>query len=101
ALAFSTMGRKVVGGAALPPAMLRTFDEKYNVDALHAWGMTELSPVGTVCALRPRHAELSPDALQAVKSKQGRAPFGVDMKIVDQDGGELPWDGKAFGDLYV
>ena len=101
ALRFSTMRRTIVGGAALPPVMLRTFHEKYNVDALHAWGMTEMSPVGTICALRAHHIELSTEQLHAVKGKQGRVPFGVDMKIVDQDGAELPWDGKAFGDLYV
>jgi len=98
---FSTMRRTIVGGAALPPAMLRTFEEKYNVAALHAWGMTEMSPVGTVCALRAGHADCAREDLYAVKGKQGRAVFGVDMKIVDHDGKELPWDGKAFGDLYV
>ncbi|HXX84533.1 MAG TPA: 3-(methylthio)propionyl-CoA ligase [Casimicrobiaceae bacterium] len=100
-LGFSHMRRTIVGGAALPPAMLRAFEEKYNVAALHAWGMTEMSPVGTVCALRASHADRGREELYAVKSKQGRAVFGVDMKIVDHDGNELPWDGKAFGDLYV
>ena len=101
ALQFSTMRRTIVGGAALPPAMLRTFQEKYNVSALHAWGMTEMSPVGTACAMRAHHTGLSQDQLYAVKAKQGRAVYGVDMKIVDHDGNELQWDGKAFGDLYV
>jgi 3-(methylthio)propionyl---CoA ligase len=100
-LRFSTMRRTIVGGAALPPVMLRTFEEKYNVTALHAWGMTELSPLGTTCALRARHAELSREDLYPVKAKQGRVVFGIDMKIVDPEGEELPWDGKAFGDLYV
>jgi fatty-acyl-CoA synthase len=100
-LKFTTMRRTIVGGAALPPAMLRTFEEKYNVAALHAWGMTELSPLGTACSLRARHGELPREELYAVKAKQGRAVFGIDMKIVDKDGDELPWDGKAFGDLYV
>jgi len=100
-LRFSTMRRTIVGGAALPPAMLRTFEEKYGITALHAWGMTEMSPIGTVCALRARHTACSQEELYAVKSKQGRAVYGVDMKIVDHDGNELPWDGKAFGDLYV
>jgi 3-(methylthio)propionyl---CoA ligase len=100
-LRFSTMRRTIVGGAALPPAMLRTFEEKYNVSALHAWGMTEMSPVGTACAMRAHHADLPREESYAIKAKQGRSVFGVDMKIVDQEGNELPWDGKAFGDLYV
>jgi fatty-acyl-CoA synthase len=98
---FSTMQRTIVGGAALPPPMLRTFEERYGVAAVHAWGMTEMSPLGTLCALRSKHASLSRDELYAVKAKQGRAVFGVDMKIVDGDGRELPWDGRAFGDLMV
>jgi acyl-CoA synthetase (AMP-forming)/AMP-acid ligase II len=101
ALKFSTMRRTIIGGAALPQAMLRTFEEKYNVAALHAWGMTEMSPLGTACAMRACHAELRREELYAVKGKQGRTVFGVDMKIVDHDGKELPWDGKAFGDLLV
>ncbi|MBX3635090.1 MAG: fatty-acid--CoA ligase [Rubrivivax sp.] len=100
-LAFSTMRRTVVGGAALPPAMLRTFEEKYAVRAVHAWGMTEISPIGTVCALRPKHDGLSREDVYKVKAKQGRAVFGVDMRIVDADGKELPWDGEASGDLLV
>ncbi|MCC6193518.1 MAG: fatty-acid--CoA ligase [Burkholderiales bacterium] len=100
-LRFSTMRRTIVGGAALPPAMLRTFEERYGVTALHAWGMTEMSPIGTACATRAKHAACDREALFAVKGKQGRAVFGVDMKIVDQAGTELPWDGIAFGDLLV
>jgi fatty-acyl-CoA synthase len=100
-LRFSTMRRTVVGGAALPPAMLRTFEEKYGVAALHAWGMTELSPIGTVCAMRPQHQGASREDTYSVKAKQGRVVYGVDMKIVDAGGNELPWDGVAFGDLLV
>ncbi len=100
-LAFSTMRRTIIGGSALPPAMLRTFEEKYNVAALHAWGMTELSPLGTVCALRAKHGDLERESIFAIKAKQGRAIYGVDMKIVDADGHELPWDGLQFGDLLV
>jgi fatty-acyl-CoA synthase len=100
-LRFSTMRRTIVGGAALPPAMLRTFEERYGVAALHAWGMTELSPLGTVCALRPRHETCDPEETFRIKAKQGRVVFGVDMKIVDANGVDLPWDGTAFGDLYV
>jgi 3-(methylthio)propionyl---CoA ligase len=100
-LKFSTMRRTIIGGAALPQAMLRTFEEKYDVAALHAWGMTELSPLGTACAMRPHHADLPREDLYAVKGKQGRTVFGVDMKIIAPDGTELPWDGKQFGDLLV
>ncbi len=100
-LGFSTMRRTVIGGSALPPAMLRTFEEQYNVQALHAWGMTEMSPLGTACTLRAKHDGLDREALYAVKAKQGHAIFGVDMKIVDPDGRELPWDGVASGDLLV
>ncbi|MGH9577676.1 MAG: AMP-binding protein, partial [Terriglobales bacterium] len=100
-LNFSTMRRAVIGGSALPPTMLRTFAERYKVQTLHAWGMTEMSPLGTACSLRSCHDALSLDARNAILTKQGRAVFGVDMKIVDPDGKELPWDGKASGDLLV
>jgi len=100
-LAFSSMRRTIIGGAALPPAMLRTFEDKYGVAALHAWGMTELSPLGTACSLRAKHRDFTAEALHEVKSKQGRAVYGIDMKIVDAAGEELPWDGRSFGDLYV
>jgi acyl-CoA synthetase (AMP-forming)/AMP-acid ligase II len=100
-LAFSTMRRTIIGGAACPPAMMRTFQERCDVQVLHAWGMTELSPVGTVCALKPKHLELGADERIAVQAKQGRVVFGVDMKIVGEDGRELPHDGKASGELLV
>jgi len=100
-LRFTTMRRTVIGGSACPPAMLKIFEEKYDVSVLHAWGMTEMSPLGTVCTLKGDSVDLTPDELLAVKSKQGRAIFGVDMKIVDPDGQELPWDGKTSGELLV
>ncbi len=100
-LKFSSMRRTVIGGSACPPAMLRAFQEDYGVQVLHAWGMTEMSPLGTVCVLKAKHAALDAEARYAVQYKQGRAIFGVDMKIVDANGAELPWDGKAFGDLLV
>jgi len=68
---------------------------------LHAWGMTEMSPLGTVCTLKPKHERLDGEARMAVQAKQGRAVFGVDMKIVGDDGKELPRDGKASGELMV
>ncbi|MBW3097082.1 long-chain-fatty-acid--CoA ligase [Pseudohoeflea coraliihabitans] len=91
----------VIGGSACPPAMIRTFQEKYDVNVMHAWGMTEMSPVGTVCSLKPEYAELEGDARIAVQSKQGHAPYMVEIKITDDDNEEMPWDGKTFGRLKV
>jgi len=100
-LKFSTMKRTVIGGSACPPAMMQMFQETYGVQVLHAWGMTEMSPLGTVCTLKPRHDALDAPAQRAVQAKQGRAVYGVDMKIVDEAGQELPWDGRASGELLV
>jgi fatty-acyl-CoA synthase len=100
-LKFSTLQRTVIGGSACPPAMIRTFQEEYGVQVFHAWGMTEMSPLGTVGTLKAKQVHLDKEARYAVQAKQGRALYGVDMKIVGQDGGELPMDGKAFGDLHV
>ncbi|QRX81786.1 3-(methylthio)propionyl-CoA ligase [Glaciimonas sp. PAMC28666] len=98
---FSTVTRTVIGGAACPPAMLRKFQDDFGVQVLHAWGMTELSPLGTVCALKSRQLKASPEERYAVQAKQGRAVFGIDMKIVSEDGHALPWDGKTAGELLV
>ena len=100
-LAFSTVRRTVIGGSACPPAMVRTFEEDYNVHVIHAWGMTELSPLGTVCAFKGKHMGQTPEQRQAVQAKQGRAVFGVDMKIIDPEGKELPHNGQHAGDLLV
>lgn len=100
-LRFSTFKRTVIGGSACPPAMLRTFRDDYAVEVLHAWGMTEMSPLGTVAKLQARHVNQPEAARQRVLEKQGRAVFGVDMKIVDDAGESLPWDGKTFGNLLV
>jgi len=100
-LKFSTMRRTVIGGSACPPAMMKKFEEQYGVNVLHAWGMTEMSPVGTVATLKSKHTGASHDEQFAVQSKQGRAVFGVDMKIIDPQGQELPWDGKHSGELLV
>ena len=101
-LQFSTFRRTVIGGSACPPAMIQTFEEEFGVHVLHAWGMTEMSPLGTVCTFKGKHLE-QPAAQQqyAIQNKQGRPIFGVEMKIVDDEGKELPRDGKAFGDLLV
>ncbi len=100
-LRFSTLKRTVIGGSACPPAMISTFNTQYGVEVLHAWGMTEMSPLGTVCTLKNHHLDLDPEAKMAVRLKQGRGIYGVDMKIVDAAGAELPWDGKSYGDLLV
>ncbi|MBK5124019.1 long-chain-fatty-acid--CoA ligase [Burkholderia sp. R-69980] len=98
---FSSMRRTVIGGAPCSTAMTQEFQERHHVDVLHAWGMTELSPVGTVCSFKSHHLALPPQARYAIQAKQGRAVFGVDMKIVDADSNELPWDGVSAGDLLV
>jgi 3-(methylthio)propionyl---CoA ligase len=100
-LRFSTLERTVIGGSACPPAMIRKFQEEHGVRVFHAWGMTEMSPLGTVGTLKTKQAKLDKEAQLAVQAKQGRGIFGVDMKIVDEQGKELPWDGKRFGNLMV
>ncbi|MEY4583637.1 MAG: hypothetical protein RJB10_134 [Pseudomonadota bacterium] len=100
-LRFSTVNRTVIGGSACPPAMINAFNDDYGVDVLHAWGMTEMSPLGTLCTLKNKHLLLSKEEQMKIRLKQGRAIYGMDMKIVDEAGKELPHDGKAFGDLLV
>lgn len=98
---FSSMKRTVIGGAAAPKAMIETFEKEYNVNVIHAWGMTEMSPLGTASNLKKKHGKLSFDDKIELSLKQGRAVYGVDMKLVDGSGNNLPWDGKAFGNLMV
>ncbi|MFN7862493.1 MAG: 3-(methylthio)propionyl-CoA ligase [Curvibacter sp.] len=100
-LKFSTLKRTGIGGAACPPAMIAAFREDYGVEVLHAWGMTEMSPLGTLCTLKNKHLTLPESEQMKIRLKQGRAIYGVDMKIVGEDGEELPWDGKTYGDLLV
>jgi len=100
-LTFSSLKRTVIGGSACPPAMISTFNDAYGVEVLHVWGMTELSPLGTVCSLKNQHLKLSDADKMKVRLKQGRALYGIDMKIVDGEGAELPWDGHSCGDLLV
>ena len=98
---FTSLERTVIGGSACPPAMLRTFEDEYGVQVIHAWGMTEMSPLGTFAKLNWEESHRPPAVRRALLEKQGRAIFGVDMKIVGDNGRELPWDGVAFGDLHV
>ena len=101
ALKFSSLKRTVIGGSACPPAMIDAFRESFGVDVLHAWGMTEMSPLGTLCTLKNKHLNLPDDAQMKLRLKQGRCIFGVDMKIVNDAGEALPHDGKTYGDLLV
>ncbi|CAD5374370.1 Medium-chain-fatty-acid--CoA ligase [Rubrivivax sp. A210] len=100
-LKFSTMRKSAIGGSACPPAMIRKLLDEYGVYVIHAWGMTEMSPIGTAAAFKSQHVHQTPEQRLAVMSTQGRAVFGVDMKIVGTNGAELPWDGKEAGDLHV
>jgi fatty-acyl-CoA synthase len=88
-LKFSSFKRTVIGGSACPPAMMKTFREKYHVEVVHAWGMTEMSPLGTAGTLQIKHMRLPAEEQQAILEKQGHAVFGVEMKIVDDHGKEL------------
>jgi fatty-acyl-CoA synthase len=93
--------RVVIGGSAAPRAMIERFRDEFGAFVIHAWGMTEMSPLGTIGNLLGKHAALPQEKITDLQCKQGRAMYGVDMKIVDGDGNELPRDGKAFGDLMV
>jgi fatty-acyl-CoA synthase len=91
----------VIGGSACPRAMIQKFQDVYGVEVCHAWGMTEMSPLGTLGSIKPDYADLAGEAKLDIQVKQGHAPFGVDMKIVDDADRDLPRDGKTFGRLKV
>lgn len=95
------LDRVIIGGSAVPRVMLETFERDYGVDVVHAWGMTELSPIGTLATFKAGMEDLSFDERMAIKVKQGRPIYSVEMKITDDEGNELPRDGKAFGHLLV
>jgi 3-(methylthio)propionyl---CoA ligase len=96
----STLRRLVSGGSAVPPSLIEAF-ERHDIEMLHAWGMTEMSPLGTVAALKAKHLRLDSDARRAIKAKQGRPAFGVELKILDEAGRSQPHDGKSMGELVV
>ena len=98
---LTTLKTVIIGGSACPPAMIDAFEKDYGVEVRHAWGMTEMSPLGTVCSIKPKLGGLADGEMLALKSKQGWAPFGVEMKITDDENNELLWDGKRFGRLKV
>jgi fatty-acyl-CoA synthase len=93
--------RVVIGGSACPRVITRKFQENYDVEVIHAWGMTEMSPLGSLCTMKPEYEGLKGDERLNIEEKQGHAPFGVEMKVTDDDDRELPWDGKTFGRLKV
>ncbi|MEN0040317.1 MAG: long-chain-fatty-acid--CoA ligase [Pseudomonadota bacterium] len=93
--------RVVVGGAACPRAVTAKFEQQYDVEVVHAWGMTEMSPLGSLGSIKPEYGGLDLEKTLDIKEKQGYAPFGVEMKVTDDENNELPWDGKTFGRLKV
>jgi 3-(methylthio)propionyl---CoA ligase len=99
--ALPHLQRVVIGGSACPRSVVQVFEERYDVRVMHAWGMTEMSPLGTICTLKPDLASLSRDARYDVQEKQGHPSFGVELKVTDDAGSDLPWDGKTFGRLKV
>jgi len=100
-LKFSTFKRTVIGGSACPPAMMKSLQQDYGIEVIHAWGMTELSPLGTLARLQSKHESLPPEDKQRLLQSQGRVIYGIDMAIIDDEGRALPWDGKAAGNLVV
>lgn len=100
-LKLNHLDRTVIGGAAVPESMIREFAEVHDVDVRQGWGMTEMSPLGTVNTLKEGMESLSADEKYRIRTKAGRAIFNVEMRIVDDEGNELPWDGDAFGALQV
>lgn len=95
------LNKVIIGGSAAPRSMIETFEREYGAEVVHAWGMTEMSPMGTLGALKAGMEDFNTEQKLDVKVKQGRAVYTVEMKITDDDGVELPWDGKAFGHLMV
>jgi fatty-acyl-CoA synthase len=100
-LTLPHLKRVVIGGSACPRAILEKFQDNYGIRVTHAWGMTEMSPIGTAGSMKPELEALGREDQLAAQEKQGFAMFTVEMKITDDEGRELPWDGKTFGRLKV
>ncbi|MBW6396329.1 long-chain-fatty-acid--CoA ligase [Roseomonas sp. HJA6] len=98
---IDSMNRVAIGGSACPPAITKAYQEKYGVRVIHAWGMTEMSPVGTLFAVKPEVAQVTGEAMLRLQAKQGTPPYTVEMKITDDEDRDLPWDGTTFGRLKV
>ncbi|AOO84834.1 long-chain-fatty-acid--CoA ligase [Bosea vaviloviae] len=98
---LTSLKRVMIGGSACPRAMTEAFERKYGVTVAHAWGMTEMSPIGSFCSVKPVYADLEGEALLDLKMKQGHPPFTVEFRITDDAGMDQPWDGATFGRLKV
>jgi 3-(methylthio)propionyl---CoA ligase len=98
---MSSLKQVVIGGSACPPSMISAFQTEHGAKVLHAWGMTEMSPLGTACRLLPKHENATPEEKMAVLLKQGRPIFGVDLRLVDDSGSVVPHDGKTSGHLQT
>jgi fatty-acyl-CoA synthase len=98
---LSSVKKVTIGGSACPPSMIQAFEKEHGVRVIHAWGMTETSPLGTANLLLPKHDQLSDEEKLAIKVKQGRPVFGVDLRLVDDAGDVLPHDGKTSGHLQI
>lgn len=98
---LSSLRGMIVGGAAAPQSMIEAFEKKHGLNVIHAWGMTEMSPLGTVSHLKSYQRELSEEQRFALRAKQGLSVPGVEIRAVDEEGNQVPWDGKAFGELQV
>lgn len=100
---LESLKRNVVGGSACPPTMLRAFKEQFNCETIHAWGMTEISPLGTANQLKTKHLHLSDEEKLQIRLSQGRPPFGVDLRLADTEKGthEIERDGQTTGNLQV
>jgi fatty-acyl-CoA synthase len=100
-LKFTTLRSTTIGGSACPPAMMKTLRDEFGVRVQHGWGMTEMSPVGTIGTPKAKHRGLDPEQRMALALKQGRPLYGVEMKAVDAAGNELPRDGVSSGNIMV
>jgi fatty-acyl-CoA synthase len=98
---LESLERLVVGGAACPESIMKTFSETYGVRVHHSWGMTEMSPVGVFNTPTRKLESMTRDERKVIELKQGRGVFGVEMRVVDDEGAELPWDGEQSGALQV
>jgi 3-(methylthio)propionyl---CoA ligase len=96
-----SLARVLIGGSAAPMAMIQAFQDTWGVEVRHAWGMTEMSPLGTACAFKTKHASLDAQQRLQLQTSQGRPLYGVDMRIVDAAGAEVAWDGRSIGELQV
>lgn len=98
---LATMKRAIIGGAAAPPSLIEALQQEFGIEVRHAWGMTELSPLGSIGTLKAKHRDLPAAERSALQAKQGRPVYGVEVKIVDEDGGALPHDGRSIGEIQV